>query len=313
MDNKTEEEFLITGVLPDQEDKRDYIFTSKLSKARKPVKIDLRNYAGEIEDQLHTGSCVANAACSALELMTSRTGKITDLSRLFVYWNVRAPYSYLKGKDKGSYLRDAFKSINKFGVPDEKDWDFIENKVNEEPPKEVFEKAKNNKVLEYRRINKKDIESIKAALIEGYPVIFSAGLGKKFIGLKGPLKNQRYIPVNPWTNKLIGYHAMTIVGYDDQFYSFIVENSWSEDWGDNGFCHFPYRCLERDGLDVWVCTNFEYNGAKIDPKPEPEPDPNDENDENDTNTNEKQFKDDEVLVLRDIISFFKHLKSFFKR
>ena len=37
-----------------------------------------------------------------------------------------------------------------------------------------------------------------------------------------------------------GGHAILIVGFDDNRQLFIVRNSWGADWGDRGYCYFPY-------------------------------------------------------------------------
>ena len=37
------------------------------------------------------------------------------------------------------------------------------------------------------------------------------------------------------TEKLLGGHAVAVVGYDDN-YGFLVRNSWGVDWGVEGYC-----------------------------------------------------------------------------
>ncbi len=301
---------LLIGVRRDQVDTRDYKYTRARATSELPRKVDLRKYVGEIENQLDTGSCVANASVSALELIVASQGKNCDLSRLFVYWNVREPYSYLKGLDKGAYLRDGFKSINKQGVPDEKDWEFERKNLNVKPPKEVYEKAKQNRVVEYKRITKRDIKAIKDALASGYPVIFSTAIGKQFLDLQGELKTQKYGPVNNWSNKLVGYHAMVIVGYDDSMRSFIVENSWSDQWGDNGMCKFPYINITRDAIDLWVCTKFVYQREEI--KPNNDTDADVDIDDLGEDNIPNKFTEQEVNILKKMIKFYNVLVNFFK-
>ena len=300
---------ILVGVMPDPRDERDYKYKQVARSSQLPKKVDLRKWSGEIENQLDTGSCVANATVSALELQAAKEGKNLDLSRLFVYWNVREPYPELRAKDRGSYLRDGFKMVNKYGVPSEDVWEFEKKNVNVKPPQEAYEKAKENKVLEYRRISHRDINAIKDALNNGYPVTFSTAVGKKFIYLNGPLKYQKYGPVNNWSNKLIGYHAMTLVGYDDDLKAFIVENSWSEAWGDNGYGVFPYLAMIRDGIDCWVATKCEFKSSS-------NKDTNDENTNDDKDTNDEtfnSFNDDEIKILKEIIKFFKAVKGFFTK
>lgn len=307
MPKNLREDNLIRGVLKDQPDGRDFEYISSQRPALLPKQVNLIPYVGEIENQLDTGSCVANASVSALELLMKKANKNVDLSRLFVYWNVREPYPELRGQDKGSYLRDGFKSINHYGVCDESNWEFTKENLNTKPSQNIYEKAKSNKVLEYRRIFHRDVNSVKDALSKGYPVIISTALGQKFMDLSGPWKNQRYGPVNSWSNKLVGYHALTIVGYDDSLNAFVVENSWSDQWGDSGLGKYPYLNLIRDGIDVWVCTKFEYQTAVIEPEPTPEPEPAPE-----PTPESKIFSEIEVKTLKKIIGFFNTLTTFFK-
>ncbi len=307
---------VLVGVMKDNLDERDFVYTKRVQLSSLPRKVDLIKWVGEIENQLDTGSCVANASVSALELMAARRGTPCDLSRLFVYWNIREPYTYLRGKDKGAYLRDGFKMINKLGVPSEDIWEFDLDLLNIKPTPEVYTKAKDNKVVEYKRISRKDIPAVKDALAAGYPVIISTAIGKQFLDLKGPIASQKYGPVNTWSNKLVGYHAITIVGYDDNLRSFTIENSWGDQWGDEGLGKFPYINLVRDGLDVWVCTNFKLGSTDIEPVVPIEPiDPAgpggpEEDEENNDIQNKNKFALTEVKILKKIIGLYRVISTF---
>lgn len=261
----------LNGVKKDERDERDYIFKSKLSAEEQiPSKYDLIEHMGEIENQLQTGSCVANATCSALELMSDIEGDGVDLSRLFVYFNAREPYDELRGKDGGAYLRDGFKSCNQIGVCNESTWDFIESKVNDKPSDLAYSEAPDKKVLKYERIENGDIQGVKLALLAGHPVIFGMYLFEDFFYLRGPLEDMDYLGRNSGSD-YVGGHAMTIIGYDDDLNggSFIVENSWSTQWGDNGIWAMRYDVFEIDVMDLWVCTEFEIDLLKPEPE-EPE-------------------------------------------
>ena len=52
----------------------------------------------------------------------------------------------------------------------------------------------------------------------------------------------------------IGGHAMLNVGYDTGKQVYIVRNSWGTDWGDKGYCYFPFAYIENSQLadDFWV-------------------------------------------------------------
>jgi len=108
-------EYKLSNVKKDRYDSRDYIYKPDMTTPL-PSSVDLRQYAGGIENQLHTGSCVANATVSALELLLEKASDFIDLSRMFLYYNIRAPYDHLNEVDEGAYLRDAFKSVNESGI-----------------------------------------------------------------------------------------------------------------------------------------------------------------------------------------------------
>jgi C1A family cysteine protease len=56
------------------------------------------------------------------------------------------------------------------------------------------------------------------------------------------------------SEKVLGGHAVTLVGYDDTKGTFKVRNSWSAKWGDKGYCYFPYDYITDSNLcsDFWT-------------------------------------------------------------
>ena len=244
----------LVGLLPDLDDNRDFLFSSGMKFLTFPKKVDLREYTREIENQGTTNSCVANAAVSALELMAYRDGSGMNFSRLFLYYNVRAPYPKLRGRDEGAYVSEGFKQASKIGICPERTWTFSYKNVNTKPSANAYKEAFNHKVLEYRRVNVKSqgTDGIKAALSSGYPVIIGVFLGKGFARLKGPLHLQSYTGCKNQADYW-GGHAMNIVGYDDNLNggSYILENSWGSSWGDNGFGAIPYDVMFEEGRDAW--------------------------------------------------------------
>lgn len=248
--------YVISNLIPDIEDKRDFVFSSSIIEL--PKKFNYLDFVGEIENQLNTGSCVANATSSSLELLSLRNGIISDYSRLFLYYNLRESYDNLKGKDNGSYLRDGFKVINKLGIPDEKYWEFNVSNLNTEPSKEAYSKALQNKVTSYERIlnDKNCLHNLKTAIFNGFPTIIALTIDKSFYNMKKTLETQDYIGTNEQQN-IVGSHAMSIVGYDDELKCFFVENSWGISWGYKGIFKLSYDVLLKDCHDIWCCTGFK--------------------------------------------------------
>lgn len=50
---------------------------------------------------------------------------------------------------------------------------------------------------------------------------------------------------------VIGYHAVTLVGYDDNESYFVLRNSWGADWGTQGYTFFPYDDFSAV-LEAWT-------------------------------------------------------------
>lgn len=221
-----------------------------------PLSIDLRKYSGDIEDQLHTGSCTANATVSALEMMLQRAGKFVHLSRLFVYWNERESYANMRGKDTGAYLSDGFKSCYTYGVPPESVWPFVETAVNMPPAPSVYKTALATRVSKYQRVAQyptaAGVDRIKTALALGYPVTIAIPVTDSLYYLHGDITK----PTCWYTGagKDIGGHAVNLVGYNAD--GFICENSWGAAWGDLGYCIIAYSVIRDTLMDAWTCTAF---------------------------------------------------------
>jgi len=188
-----------------------------------------------IYDQSASGSCTANAVAAAVRFLAKKTNgpdHAKDPSRLFIYYNARAlsvmelngetthwpnqllsadkrsDYRDFSAEGGGSAVRNAFKSINIWGVASEAIWPFkIENetidhktgvskpyilRINDRPTDAAYHEAKVLTALEYCRLDPprtnaekltmgplaKNADGIitlarlKQCLIEGYPVVF---------------------------------------------------------------------------------------------------------------------------------------------
>jgi hypothetical protein len=209
-------------------------------------KVDLRKWCSPIEDQLHLGSCVGQAIVGAFELMTNKLHpeKFKDLSRLFVYYNARLLEGYVE-EDVGTYVRDGIKAVHKWGICIEEKWPYLIKKFADAPNVESYIDARSRLIDSYYRIN--SIDDMIALLDMEIPIV----TGIQVFGDFDRLGSDAVLPLPSDKDYILGGHAVTIVGYDNDRKYFICRNSFGEDWGDQGYFYMPYDYTEMYAMDTW--------------------------------------------------------------
>lgn len=220
-----------------------------------PASVDLRQYVPEVLDQGDLQSCTANSISMAIRVARA-IQKLPDLqpSRLFIYYNERL----LEGtvdQDAGAELRDGAKVVATYGAPAESVWAYVDNNLYVEPSKEAYESAVQDEVNKYLAVDQ-TLNELKLCLHEGFPFVFGAMLYSAFES--DDVAKTGIVPMPDPNDQLIGGHALCCVGYDDSRKVFIVLNSWSDTWGDHGYCYFPYDYMTNPNLclDFWTIRNI---------------------------------------------------------
>ena len=243
------------GWKKDPADKRDWQFKHVLKalETTLPAVVDIRSQLSPVENQEDIGSCVANAVVGALEFLELKSmrgmarlwTRYKDLSRLFVYYNARQADGDVE-EDNGTTIRTAVKTVAQFGVCPEKTWPYVTRNWPLRPLDQAYKQAKSYLIKDYHRASAG--YEIKQALALDFPVPFGTTLFPAFedVGSDGKVPMPSGSP--------IGGHAMLIVGYDTGKQVYIVRNSWGTEWGDKGYCYFPYAYIENPQLadDFWV-------------------------------------------------------------
>jgi hypothetical protein len=231
------------GWNPDPRDSRDYSF-EKLGLASptfEQTRKSLRDCSGPMLDQGPTSSCVGNAIAGAIvtrEILRTDSGKLP--SRLFIYFNSRR-YHGSTLIDAGTFIRTAVGGLRWFGAPDETVFPFSTSvlRVNKAPPWRAYNLGYGRREGSYYRIfetGENRVSAVKAAILEGLPVIFGTSVNRDFL-----LNNGSHIvePPSP-SDPRAGGHCMLITGfyYSSDGLLFEIKNSWGSDWRDGGFCYF---------------------------------------------------------------------------
>ena len=234
----------------DTVDPRDYIFTSAMTKEELPGRVDMRAKMPPVVDQSKLGSCTANAIVSGLRQFLEIKNKAPNvvLSRLFLYWHERQLEGTL-GKDEGAEIRTGMKLLKNMGVCPEKDFPYVISTYNDPPSKEAQDNAEAYKIEEYSRVE--NLDMVKAALAEGYPVVFGYSVYSSFKSEEATQTGR--IPLPQEGEQLLGGHAVLAVGYDDFTEVVICRNSWGSKWGDHGYFYLPYDFWAYNLVDdMWT-------------------------------------------------------------
>lgn len=224
-----------------------------------PNQVDLRAQFTPIKDQGTFGACAAFTMVSIYEhILKKNDNKDVDLSELFAYHNARKRMDVESRGDEGTSLYHMVKGMGEDGICMEKLHPY-KCADDEEPSAEAYEDAKTRKITKALNVER-NIEHIKSALSEGYPVAVSMRIFDSFATRTG------FVPCPTEEEKNSsedGGHAMVICGYLNDDELFIVRNSWGEHFGDKGYCYIPYAYVGDQTLLRSACIITEISMAEI--------------------------------------------------
>lgn len=250
------------GWVPDLPDQRDFTFepVKTFGVGPMPERVDLRELCPEIYDQGQLGSCTANALGAAFDFDRRKQGKDFMMpSRLFIYWNERDLENTVDS-DAGARIRDGVKVLRKLGTPAEKLWPYDISRFTVKPSEPCYVEAEKNQLLTYERImrpGKDKTFDMRACLSWGYPFVAGISVYESFE--TDDAARTGIIPMPAADERVLGGHAILVVGFESDKAWFICRNSWGTEWGDEGYFYLPYDYLTNESLssDMWVLRTVE--------------------------------------------------------
>jgi len=209
------------NLLPSPPDKRDWIYENTIKDfiVMLPTVLDWRSSMFPVRDQGYQGSCAAMSGAAMKDWQEIKDVAIDEyMSPQFIYNNRYNQNSEgMTMRDLMSILKntgDCRESLHVYGNKDK-------------PSTNAYDDAKHYVIEAYASIT--TVEGLKAALYENGPCVIAV-----------PVYNYT---TRMWKQRtgdnLLGGHAMTIVGYNEE--GFIIRNSWGDSWGDAGHTIFPYE------------------------------------------------------------------------
>ncbi len=253
----------VLNLIKDTPDTRDFKFVRPMGIMAVASHSDLRPSSPPIYDQGQFGSCTAQAWTRLIEFIQLVHIKknipgpeefgngYTQLARLFFYFNERRVRG-TTAHDAGAMLRDGMVAARKWGVCRESIWPYNSHDLLTRPPDVCYSEGLKHLITQAKmvRITDGDIDGMRACLASGTPIVFGKTLTDSFMRI-------RHDGIAPDSSgKIVGGHAMTLVGHDDKKKMFTVANSWGTGFGDKGHVYISYKEIGNPQItsDFWTVT-----------------------------------------------------------
>ncbi len=244
------------------------LFGAPGATATLPASVDLSANFPVPGDQGQTNSCVGWATAYALK---------SYQEKLEIGWSLNTPehlfspsfvYNQINGgRDQGSIPSEALDlAVNK-GIATLATMPFTS--PFEQPSNAAFTEATNFKAASWSAL--RSVNDIKAELANKNGVLMGIRVFSQLNRLSGT--DSVY---NDYSGQDLGGHAVTAVGYDDNRYggAFKIINSWSTNWGDQGYFWLPYSGTNQVlmlSMALQDADNSTTVNTTDDPRTEPEP------------------------------------------
>tara|TARA_R110002111_G_scaffold107056_1_gene165433 strand:- start:311 stop:2329 length:2019 start_codon:yes stop_codon:yes gene_type:complete len=232
---------------PDTLDFRDQMFVPTLTEV--PTERPLANYQKlniPILDQGVEGACTGFGLAAVVHHLLVTRKPVPDATSV----SPRMLYEMAKRYDEwpgegysGSSARGAMKGWHKHGVCSDQLWPYRAGRNDPNLTPERATDSTRRPLGAYFRVNHRDLVAMHCAITE-VGCLYATSIvheGWDEVGSNGLI---------PHRSKSSGGHAFAIVGYDAQ--GFWIQNSWSDQWGADGFARITYGDWLENGTDVWV-------------------------------------------------------------
>jgi hypothetical protein len=232
-------------------DPRDKIHITTVSKIS-ALSLTLPTYyfipIQSIIDQGAIGSCLANAIYNAFNIQSDGAVK---LSRLSLYLTYRQEDSSSLCSDTGGTIRGSMRAIKDYSITSESNWPYITSNYAKLPPSIAFINTYNTKNFVYTFVPQDLIQLKEIIALQNLPIVFGITVYESFES--NAIAKTGVIPMpNTNTEKILGGHAIILIGYDDKSQYFKFQNSWGS-WGDNGCGYIPYNYVMNPDLASDFC------------------------------------------------------------
>lgn len=233
---------------------------SLISAGPLPSSVDLSGGFPAPFDQGQLGSCTAFSIIGLVMYdLKKQTGKDFDMmSALYLYWQERN-YENKIDQDTGASIADGIRTLVEKGICRESTWPYQIEKFKDKPSDVCDTEAtlcKDQDQL-YMMTASVSLEenTIKALLNNGSPIVLGIDIYKEFESYA--VANSGMVSMPTPGEQLFGRHAVDVVGYDDATSTWLMRNSWGNNWGlpnKKGYFKLPY---------AYLTSGYAYNAWTI--------------------------------------------------
>jgi len=213
-------------------------------------------------DQGSEGACTGFGLAVVINYLLWRENKLERKKRSAppkvserMLYHLAKFYDEWPGEDyQGSSCRGAMKGWHHHGVCSADYWPYRDAKGKDAfvKPREGWDRDAALRPLGvYYRIDKDSIVDMQSAIIEVGAIYVSAQVHDGWFGKLRTVRGLGPPVIQPLRDaSKTGGHAFAMVGYNEV--GFIVQNSWGDGWGKDGFAVLPYDDWVNHGMDAWV-------------------------------------------------------------
>ena len=143
------------------------------------------------------------------------------------------------GQDRGIQIIDTLEFLRRRGCPRYETMPYLSNDFRIGPHARAREEARKYLADDYARVKFRDLDQIRAHLLQKRPIIISMLVSNNFATLRNTLVWKAPVGLE------IGRQTMVVVGYDDRESQVWIMNSLGKDWGGKGFVRVDYSWFLR--------------------------------------------------------------------
>ena len=197
-----------------------------------------------VRDQLNLGASTVHAVLGAYECITMRCP-----SRLFVFYNMRKMAEVDRASDEGVKLIHVIRSLQWNGVCEESLWPYNPEDFDTQPSDECYAQAANSPQIRAYTV---EHWHMRGLLSRGLPIIAGLQMYASYESESTRNTGDHHHPSSG--EKLIGGHAILIIGYDNDTKLYIFQNSRGVEWGNRGYGTLPYSVAHDPNLltSLWT-------------------------------------------------------------